>query len=163
HLIEALADSERETFNTTHDNEYIRFGNAAHALAEAWLKHPGPVPPIAPPDGVEADDLLEVVQPYVEYVRERAQQRSLIVEKRVSLAWMKPPEPIYGTPDAQIVGDGVEIVDLKTGQGVRVEARKNKQLTLYAAAALDVLDHCPPDLRVSLTIVQPRAGGVTTW
>lgn len=159
HLIEALAESERETFEVTHDNEYIRFGVEAHALAERllWEK--------AGQSEIDDPDMREVVMPYVEYVRERAQGRSLIVEKRVSLAWMKPPEPIYGTPDAQIIAEGVEIVDLKTGQGVRVEARKNKQLTLYAAAALDAAAWTEEwtAVPVRLTIVQPRAGGITTW
>lgn len=161
-LIEALADSERETFEVTHDNEYIRFGVEAHALAERLLwEKPGQ-------SEIDDPEMREVVMPYVEYVRERAQGRTLRIEERVSLAFLYPPEVIFGTADAMLMGrdqQDFEIVDLKTGQGVKVEPVGNKQLILYAAGELaELAQHVsslPPLVR--LTIVQPRAGGITTW
>ena len=54
----------------------------------------------------------------------------LLVEQRFSLEpWV--PEG-FGTSDAVIVGgDTIEVIDLKYGQGIRVSAEGNPQMSLY--------------------------------
>lgn len=70
----------------------------------------------------------------------------------------------WGTSDAVLFSSShVAIVDLKYGAGVRVEAEGNAQLRLYALGALreygDVLGETET---VSMTVVQPRMGHVST-
>lgn len=151
HLIESIAGPDT---STAFGDEYAAWGTAAHALAENILLDSGAA--------IAADDeMMAVVQPYVDYVNSRpAQLRHY--ERRVSLDWMSPPEPIFGTPDVALLGGEdvtLEIIDLKTGY-VPVSPERNEQLTLYAAAKLEGFD---PLCAVRLTIVQPRAGGVKCW
>jgi len=84
--------------------------------------------------------------------------KELFIEQRFSLAKINPPFDAGGTGDAVIldrVNKTIEIVDLKGGRGVVVEAVGNKQLRTYALGA--VLAN-PGDWRtVRVTIVQPRA------
>src|SRR5258708_1500450 len=126
HLIESLAESDQFVSEITHDNEYIKFGVEAHAVAENILRDNSAT--------ITADEeIMAVVQPYVDYVGKRVwgEGRTLLVEHRVSLSSLNPPEPIYGTADA-IIWDplSLEVVDLKTGQGVKVDPLENPQLIL---------------------------------
>src|SRR5258708_29387536 len=92
HLIESLAESDQFVSEITHDNEYIKFGVEAHAVAENILRDSSAT--------ITADEeIMAVVQPYVEYVRERAKGKFLLVDRRGSLAWLQPPQPISGPPD----------------------------------------------------------------
>lgn len=109
---------------------------------------------------IEVDDeLAETAQTYVDYVRGSASGCTLMIEQRFSLARIDPPFEAGGTGDAVVydaAGKNLEIVDLKGGQGVVVEAEGNKQLRTYALGAM----LANPDLDVetiTATIVQPRA------
>ena len=83
----------------------------------------------------------------------------LWIEQRFSFASLKPPFDAGGTGDAVVYKPAtkeLEVVDLKGGRGVVVEAKGNPQLRSYGLGA--VLTH--PDLdveTVKVTIVQPRA------
>lgn len=69
-----------------------------------------------------------------------------------------------GTADAVIPSvDELIIVDLKYGRGVKVDAKDNEQLQLYALAALEAFDFAGPFQRVRLVIVQPRLGHLDEW
>lgn len=119
------------------------------------------------------DEMAETAQVYIDYVRECGTavvgfevhagflpkvDDVLLIEQRFSLAKINPPFDAGGTGDAVIldrVNKTIEIVDLKGGRGVVVEAVGNKQLRTYALGA--VLAN-PGDWRtVRVTIVQPRA------
>lgn len=121
---------------------------------------------------IEVDDeLAETAQVYVDYVRGRRLDYAhepdiaddspppLHVEQRFDLARINPPFEAGGTGDAVIYFPRwklLEIVDLKGGRGVVVEAEGNKQLRTYALGAM----LANPDLDVetiTATIVQPRA------
>ncbi len=95
------------------------------------------------------------------------------VEQRFDLAELNPPAPMYGTADvvlfkpavpARKVRDGVtvpkpsylDVIDLKYGRGVVVEALNNKQLMYYALGAILTVRKRADYVR--LTIIQPRAG-----
>jgi hypothetical protein len=103
------------------------------------------------------DEMAEVVQTYLDYVRAKKAD-SLRVEQRFSLASLKPPFDAGGTADAVIYDattKNLEVVDLKTGRGVRVKADENKQLRTYALGAM--LENTGlPVMSVTSTIVQPR-------
>jgi hypothetical protein len=156
-LINALPEAER---GVQEENEYTAFGTACHGLAEAQLLGVFGATELPTPEEAA------IIHPYVEYVRSREEEGAgLVVESRVSLSGLGPPEPIYGTPDAQLWSpDTLEIVDLKSGY-VPVEPEENEQLTLYAAGALlgSPLEIAQWPTLVRLTIVQPRAGGIKSW
>lgn len=107
------------------------------------------------------EDMTETAQRYVDYVRsKRTEDGVLHIEQRFSLASLNPPFDAGGTADAVIYDPRsrvLEVVDLKGGRGVVVEATGNPQLRTYALGAM----LANPGLRVDtvkVTIVQPRAG-----
>lgn len=125
-------------------------GRAAHAYAEAVLRSEmtgqtisadsvevetkaGPVP--FPVD----DAMREAVALYVETVTD-LQKRiggTLFIERTFDLSILRPPEPMFGTADAVIVGDRtIDVIDLKYGAGVTVEVTDNVQLLYYALGAI---------------------------
>ncbi|MGE0278302.1 MAG: DUF2800 domain-containing protein [Nitrospiraceae bacterium] len=153
-------------------SKYAIEGTAAHELAAACLtenrsanaqasiwnyattvydeKDVGHVIPVT-------QEMIDAVQMYVDYVRERAVGGELRVETEFDLAPLKPPEPMFGTADAMIWFPDklfLEVADLKYGQGVTVEAEDNSQLMMYALGAVVALGKRPERIRV--TIVQPR-------
>lgn len=68
----------------------------------------------------------------------------------------------FGTGDMVIISDGIlEIVDLKYGKGVAVEAEGNTQLQLYALGAIETFGYLYDFSKVKMTIVQPRLGGIS--
>lgn len=117
------------------------------------------------------EEMAETAQTYVDYVRKRfaecnasdsdnpAKWGSLAIEQRFSLASLNPPFEAGGTADAVIHDPGamsLDVVDLKGGRGVVVDATENKQLRTYALGAM----LANPGLKVrtiTVTIVQPRA------
>ena len=102
---------------------------------------------------------MEAVKVYVDAIRTYAEQAT---EAYVECAL--PVGLITGEVDAQGTGDSVlvlpdelQVHDLKFGKGVWVDAQRNKQLMLYAAAAyLGVLHSSKHIKRIRLFIHQPR-------
>lgn len=114
------------------------------------------------------EEMAETSQMYVDYVRSCAftvcdgreiPVGDLWIEQRFSLADLNPPFDAGGTGDAVIylpAEKRLEIVDLKGGRGVVVDAKGNPQLRTYALGAM--LANKGLDVRqVTVTIVQPRA------
>lgn len=92
---------------------------------------------------------------YVNRVRAAAERKDarLWIEERVYLT-----EDIHGTPDACVYfKKELDIFDLKYGYN-KVEALDNTQMIIYAGAAIKTYDLSPT--KITLHIVQPRAGGV---
>jgi hypothetical protein len=111
---------------------------------------------------IEVDEeLAETAQAYVDYVRQAAdvQLGGLWIEQRFKLDAIKPPFEAGGTADAVIyraIERELEVVDLKGGRGIVVEALGNKQARTYGLGA--VLNNPGLDIQhVKVTIVQPRA------
>lgn len=70
----------------------------------------------------------------------------------------------FGTGDVIITSPGaIEIVDLKYGKGVKVEAYQNPQLMLYALGAFDAYDWLYDFETITMTIVQPRLDHVDSF
>jgi hypothetical protein len=70
----------------------------------------------------------------------------------------------YGTGDVIIVSDQyVEIIDLKYGKGILVEATDNKQMMLYGLGALKHTELLFDPKIVRMTIYQPRIDNYSTW
>ena len=111
------------------------------------------------------EEMAETAQQYVDYVRgvfkpEGAPNEALMwIEQRFDLSSLGTPFDAGGTGDAVIylpAEKRLEVVDLKGGRGVVVEAKGNPQLRTYALGAL-VANKGLAVERVTVTIVQPRA------
>lgn len=148
-------------------------GTAAHALAE--LK----VLSIAGKVAVEHFDRARASEYYcgemeeaTEYYKDqvgmiyaRALQKDhaaeLMAEQHFSLEDWIPGG--FGTSDAVVIGDGViEVIDLKYGKGVKVEAEGNPQLRLYGLGAAMLFGDIYDLNTVRMTIIQPRLDHIST-
>ena len=109
------------------------------------------------------------VDKYVTYVLEafaEAKQKTpdavLMIEERLDFSHLV--EQGFGTGDAGVIADGVlEIIDLKYGKGIRVEAEENPQLMLYGSGALRSFELMYDIHTIKLTIVQPRLDHISSW
>lgn len=149
------------------ESEAAAWGTACHEVAE-WALNNGMDCADFPREEVVTkahtiavdDEIIETAAEYVAYVRGRAETAAwLKVEQRFSLDKLNPPLDSGGTADAVLYFPAeklLEVVDLKGGRGVVVEARGNDQLRTYALGAL--LANSGISVRaVRVTIVQPRA------
>lgn len=158
-------------------SDYAREGTLAHELAEVKLRlamdeitqqKAEVVLKQLRQHELYSPDMEEYVQIYVDIVLERINTAAtispdvkVILEQRLDYS---PWVPLgFGTGDAVIIGDGVlEIVDLKFGKGVTVEAEGNTQMRLYALGAIHLFGDLYEVGMVRMTIVQPRLNAVTT-
>lgn len=107
-------------------------------------------------------EMDDYVKAYTDYVLEQfavAKKKTvdavLKIEERTDFSYLVPEG--FGTSDANIIADELlEIVDLKYGKGLKVDACKNSQLRLYALGLLRKFDLAYDIAKVKMTIVQPR-------
>lgn len=117
-------------------------------------------------DGIELDDEhAETVQSgYIDPIRAIAAGGELMVEQRLPITHITGEPDAYGTSDAVIIiGDLLIIADLKYGMGVQVDAPGNRQLAIYAHAALTEFAMLYDIKRVRMMIFQPRLDHVSEW
>lgn len=148
---------------------YAEEGTKAHDVAEKLLRKyfaGNPLPKSAP-SGISAD-MFEYVMRYVEICIEKANTAlavdpgaAILVEDRLDFSNYVPEG--FGTGDCVIVADGVvEVIDLKYGKGVVVNAENNSQLRLYGLGAYDNYSFLYDISAVRMTIVQPRLDCVSS-
>lgn len=91
----------------------------------------------------------------IEDARARCKDPIILVEQRLDFSrWV--PEG-FGTGDLVIITDGiVEVLDLKYGKGIYVDATNNSQMRLYGLGAYNELAHLYDLEVVSMTVLQPR-------
>lgn len=120
-------------------------------------------------DELYRDEMLDYVGFYTDYCAGQYQEALsrnrytvMEIEQRLDLrAFVKES---FGTADCVVISDGLmEVIDLKYGKGVAVEAEWNKQLMLYGLGALRKYDAEYDIEEVMLTIVQPRLDNVSSW
>ncbi|HDS6443344.1 TPA: DUF2800 domain-containing protein [Klebsiella aerogenes] len=136
-------------------------GTRAHELAEKILngrlqgfEHQGGIDP----------EMHDYVLRYVDAVWTLAEGNELMVEQRVDFSHIVGVENSFGTADAVvIVGNELQIHDLKYGRGVQVDAEQNEQLQLYALGALEQFNLLYDFDSVHLFIHQPRLNHVSEW
>lgn len=149
-------------------SEFAKEGTAAHALAEHCLRegvHPDSKM-FEMFEGVEVTpEMAFAVADYVDYVRNiRAQpnMEALLIEQRVEFTHWVPAG--FGTSDAIVIGDGLcHVIDLKFGQGVRVDAYKNEQAMMYALGVWQTYGHIYEIDTFVLHIHQPRLDHVSEY
>ena len=158
--------------------EAAKEGTIAHALGEALIRYEAEIiseevylkeiSEIEQSEYYNAD-MQELMEEYKDYVMEayqvaalRTPDAELIIEDRLDLTkWVKGG---FGTADAQIIADGtLNIIDLKYGRGVRVEAEGNKQMMLYAIGAVEKASIFYDIEEVTMTIYQPRLHNISTY
>lgn len=98
---------------------------------------------------------VDVVKARIEEARERCKDPVFMVEQRLDFSpWV--PEG-FGTGDFVIITDGlIEVLDLKYGKGIRVDAENNSQMRLYGLGAYNELSMLYETNEVRMTILQPR-------
>lgn len=157
-------------------NEAADWGTCCHQISEKCLRegtqasdYIGKVEKGKKYEFEVDDEMAETAQMYVDYVRRRVIDAApkgtnpsdlLQIEQRFSLAALNPPFEAGGTGDAVIYHPTekmIEVVDLKGGRGVVVEAKGNPQLRTYGLGAMLANPSLKVD-KIKVTIVQPRAG-----
>lgn len=141
--------------------EYSKEGTRAHEIAEECLRRylEGKRRP-----SYKGDDLriFEEVDPYIESVKGSYEVAKLhhpdavlFLETRLDFSKYVPDG--FGTGDAIIIaGDSLEVIDLKFGKGVPVEAANNSQLRLYGVGAYLAFEDLYDFSYVQMRIIQPR-------
>ena len=144
-------------------------GTVAHALAEHKLRRAlkqrskRPVSTLVD-DEMETltDGYVAFVQEHVSIAREVCGDPQVLIEQHLDFSHVVPGG--FGTGDCVIIAEPtLQIIDLKYGQGVLVEAERNPQLMLYALGALHTFGRLYDIERVAVTIYQPRRANVDTW
>lgn len=144
-------------------------GTVAHALAEHKLRRVLKQRSKQPVSTWVDDEMETLTDDYVAFVQERISiaedtcgDPQVLIEQRLDFNHVVPGG--FGTGDCVIIAEPtLQIIDLKYGQGVLVEAAHNPQLMLYALGALHTFGDLYDIERVAVTIYQPRRGNVDTW
>ena len=158
-------------------SEYAEEGTTAHSLAELKIRcvtgqiekeHVKNTLASIEASSYYCGEMNEATTFYADHVIEiynegarRDPAAELMAEQRFSLdAWV--PD-CFGTSDAVVIaGNTIEVIDLKYGKGVKVDAIENPQLRLYGLGAADLFEDIYDFDTVRMTIIQPRLNHVST-
>lgn len=124
---------------------------------EEWLEKEGKT------SEYYSQELVDYVEIYANMVLEKVLEckGELYLEQKLDFSEWVPDG--FGRGDAVIISDNtLEICDLKYGRGVKVEAKNNPQLRLYALGAYYVFSLMYDIKTIRMTICQPRNGGIST-
>ena len=159
-------------------SSFAREGSAAHELAAMVLENEEPNAQAYVERMVEfqdngelvhwrvTQDMADYVNDYVNLVRELAQGKTLLVERKVPIGHLTGEDGATGTSDVVIVdttNGNLTVVDLKYGMGVRVDALENPQLMMYALGALEEYGLLGDFETVSMYIHMPRLNYVSEY
>ena len=159
-------------------NQYTREGTKAHEVGELKLRREigeinryhfdERVRQLEKQMGKIDGEMEEATDQYVAIVMERffearktCPDAQLMLETRLDFSRWVPHG--FGTGDAIVVGDHfMDVMDLKYGKGVPVDAVDNPQARLYGLGAMEQLGDLYDFKIVRNTIIQPRLDSVTT-
>ena len=154
-------------------SEFAAEGTAAHELAAMVLENQvcvasylGTVITVEGREFTVDQEMADFVDVYVQSVRDYAIGGDLMIEKRLPISHVTGEERAGGTTDALIItDDGTEfqVHDLKYGRGVKVDAKDNEQLMLYALGAIEEFGIASDVERVRMVIHQPRLHHISEW
>lgn len=152
---------------------YAELGTYGHNLGEAYaLRALGKidetmfnkmVAEIEVPEGANTVNSYSTAEEYAQFIlRETEGAVDVCLEQRVDLGrWI---EGGFGTADCVAVFDNkVKVIDLKLGQGVRVDAHDNPQLKLYAAGTIDLFAQLYDFEQVEMVIYQPLLDHISRY
>lgn len=173
-----LEEKFKETCGEPESSVYAEEGTLAHEFAELRLRQlSGRISDQEYVEeserlrshGLYSEEIEDNIEKYAAYVMEEFEASKKIVPDPVlfieeQLDFSHIVEQGFGTGDAGIIADGtMEIIDLKYGKGIKVEACENPQLKLYALGALRNYEMFYDIHTVKLTIIQPRLDNITSW
>lgn len=159
---------------TPEPSPYADEGTLAHSLAELKLRESiGEIGPEAFDKGLAkirknelySGEMDEATDFYADTVIEAyaaaGKDAALLIEQRVDFSEWVPQG--FGTSDAVVIGSGmIQVIDLKYGKGIKVNAKGNSQLRLYGLGALALFSDLYDLQRARMTIIQPRLDHVST-
>lgn len=151
-------------------SEFALEGSEAHLLCEFRLRQAlgidaeNPIPRLTQ----YSNEMEDYANEYVSYILELIEEVSktckdpvYLIEQRVD--YSRFVEDGFGTADFILISDGsIWIVDFKYGRGIKVEAKENSQMMIYALGALELFDLIYDIENVNMTIFQPRIGNIST-
>lgn len=150
-----------EQFKENEASEYAKEGTLAHSVAERLLKGLKVTGDISPA-------MEYYVKQYVDFCRSTLAKYTdgkMLIEQRLELSKYVPKS--FGTADCLILSKKekrLDVIDLKYGRGVLVEAENNPQLMLYGLGCLEVAKANGIDVEVvSGTIFQPRLQNISNF
>lgn len=173
-----LEEKFKETCGFQDSSVYAEEGTLAHEFAELSLRMAsGRISKVDYESALEAlrghelysEEIEEQIEKYSTYVMEAFEHAKTVVPDPVlfieeKLDFSHIVEEGFGTGDSGIIADGtMEVIDLKYGKGVKVEACENPQLKLYALGALRNYEMLYDIHTVRLTIIQPRIDNIVSW
>lgn len=145
-------------------------GTAAHALAEYKIHRSlGDLTFPRPSSDYQSDEMELLTDDYVSYIMEqyakvKAFAKDPLIKVELKLDFSQYVPDGFGTADCVIVSDHLlHIIDFKYGKGVKVVARNNPQMKLYALGALVMFGNLYNIDKVETTIFQPRMSNISTW
>lgn len=153
-------------------SSYADEGTLAHKIAEFRIKEiafgidlSAMINPLKL-DALFTEEMMGFVDDYATFVVERVKAAPpgalLVQEHRLNYHEFVPEG--FGTLDNGIPAPGVlEIIDLKYGKGVPVDAYENEQLMIYALGMLLDYDILFDIEKVKMTIYQPRIDNISTY
>ena len=116
---------------------------------------------IPPEMDVATDFYVDTIMEKYMLARRLCPDAKLLIEQRLDFSEWVPHG--FGTGDAIIVSDVLlEVIDLKYGKGVRVNAVGNPQARCYGLGALAEYDELYDIKEVHTVIIQPRLDHVST-
>ncbi len=152
---------------------FAREGTFAHDLSELKLRsYLGEISKVEFNKRLKAmkqnefynEELEKYVDVYVDFAIEKINGHKsgiTLIEQRVDYSYICPEG--FGTSDIVILDeDVIEVVDLKFGQGLKVDATNNSQLRLYALGAVDNFNFLFGAKKVRMNIHQPRLDHIST-
>ena len=153
---------------------YADEGTLAHAVAELKLRSASgqlgtrlstAVKRLTKDNEYWCGEMDEATDYYANAVMEElgaaGKDAELMVEQRFSLSDWVPDS--FGTSDAVVIGgNAIQVIDLKYGKGVKVNAVGNPQLRLYGLGAAGLFGDIYDFDTVRMTIIQPRLDHVST-
>lgn len=159
-------------------SDYAAEGSLAHQFAETILrKYKGEITNhiynlnikaikdhklYTPEMDKEVEKYTNIVIEDFEEVKRTTPDAELRIEEKLILT--EYIQEGFGTGDALIIADTVlKVKDLKYGKGVKVHAKENLQLMLYALGALAVVEMFYYIETIEISIVQPRLDHYSTW
>tara|TARA_R110000744_G_scaffold136618_1_gene246634 strand:+ start:1798 stop:3033 length:1236 start_codon:yes stop_codon:yes gene_type:complete len=163
-FIDELADEGKIKLGGT--SSYAEEGTLAHEFASEILEGKMelddiPFHPSVLESDYDSDEMCEAVGSYVNLAKRLVKDGDkVLIESSVPLFY-KPEDT--GTVDYALVSEkSVQILDLKYGKGVEVDAKDNSQLAIYAMSLIEDLwseIDFTPDTAVIISIHQPRTRG----
>lgn len=147
------------------DTEYSKEGTLAHEIAYLARLEDVPAATFLGPrskmlDAIPDQAMVDHVQGFIDYVN--ALPGEQMNEQRVRYeAFVQDG---FGTLDAAVLRDGeADVIDLKYGQGVQVDATDNSQLKLYALGIYLEHDWVYAFKQFHLHVYQPRLDHIDRW